>query len=278
MGSPWGIHEGKRWIIRGKPSGQPSPDVMGDVGPWPFLVSAMWRALADPSGTHAIPNAPKDAEPAERTIAYWAPLPELLRYSFGWRAADPNDFDDRRHLGLGLRRLREFIGEFADEPRVRLMHTVWAADDLGTFASWVLDDRAELAWLGDDRYLLDLEQAGQPVPSAAALALVRGGTDPLHLTGHWRSPLVFADELRDPGQFTFDASADPPTAVLVLDRYAGWATALELAGERLPASPTGRGWRVDVVVKPLGWLGTYRRSHQTGLWFSGRHALHVLGH
>lgn len=42
-------------------------------------------------------------------------------------------------------------------------------------------------------------------------------------------------------------------------------------------APGGRDrtWRVDVVVRPVGYLGTFRRSRTTGLWFSGRHRHHV---
>jgi hypothetical protein len=36
-------------------------------------------------------------------------------------------------------------------------------------------------------------------------------------------------------------------------------------------------WRVDVVCQPLGWLGTFRRSRRSGLWFTGRHRWHELG-
>ena len=35
--------------------------------------------------------------------------------------------------------------------------------------------------------------------------------------------------------------------------------------------------RMDEVVRPLGWLGTYRKSRVTGLWFRGWHRWHMLG-
>jgi hypothetical protein len=37
------------------------------------------------------------------------------------------------------------------------------------------------------------------------------------------------------------------------------------------------GWTVDVVVEPWGWLGTFRRSPVTGLWYQGRHGVHLAG-
>ncbi|MCO8275239.1 hypothetical protein M1L60_32120 [Actinoplanes sp. TRM 88003] len=64
-------------------------------------------------------------------------------------------------------------------------------------------------------------------------------------------------------------------AVLVCDSYDGWYRALSDCG--LTQTRQGASWRVDVVVKPLGWLGTYRLSRETGIWFSGQHRWHQLG-
>ena len=38
-----------------------------------------------------------------------------------------------------------------------------------------------------------------------------------------------------------------------------------------------RSWHVDVLCRPVGWLGTYRRSRQSGVWFSGPHRYHQVG-
>ena len=65
------------------------------------------------------------------------------------------------------------------------------------------------------------------------------------------------------------------SAVLLCDRYQGWHHALSTCG--LTQTGNGRSWPVEVVVKPLGWLGTYRLSRETGLWFSGMHRWHQLG-
>jgi hypothetical protein len=63
-------------------------------------------------------------------------------------------------------------------------------------------------------------------------------------------------------------------AVLLLDSMMGWYRALVSETRSLP-KPKGHSWRLEVVVKPVGWLGTYRRSAETGLWFTGRHYVHV---
>ena len=65
-------------------------------------------------------------------------------------------------------------------------------------------------------------------------------------------------------------------AVLLLDSMVGWYRALAAECKALP-EVKGVSWHVDVVVKPAGWLGTYRKSAVTGLWFAGRHHVHVQG-
>lgn len=42
--------------------------------------------------------------------------------------------------------------------------------------------------------------------------------------------------------------------------------------------PSGWSWRIDVICKQIGWLGTYRRSRVTGYWFAGKHSIHMAGH
>lgn len=63
----------------------------------------------------------------------------------------------------------------------------------------------------------------------------------------------------------------------MLDTYSGWYSALARLGATLPARFDGRSWRVDVVVRPIGWLGTYRQSRVTSRWFTGQHRWHELG-
>lgn len=65
-------------------------------------------------------------------------------------------------------------------------------------------------------------------------------------------------------------------AVLMLPYASGWYRQLLLHGRRLP-DLGARSWHVEVVVKPLGHLGTFRRSRDTGMWFQGRHITHMVG-
>jgi hypothetical protein len=61
-----------------------------------------------------------------------------------------------------------------------------------------------------------------------------------------------------------------------LDEAQAWYRQLLLHGRELPELGV-TSWRIDVVVKPLGSLGTFRRSSRTRLWFQGTHTVHMAG-
>jgi hypothetical protein len=105
-------------------------------------------------------------------------------------------------------------------------------------------------------------------PWAEALKLpgpVGGGWDPCHLSRHIDGPL---QPVRGNATLLRTGCAKHH-AVLLLDSMVGWYRALASECKALP-EVKGVSWHVDVVVKPAGWLGTYRKSAVTGLWFAGR--------
>ncbi|TFC71929.1 MULTISPECIES: hypothetical protein [unclassified Cryobacterium] len=71
-------------------------------------------------------------------------------------------------------------------------------------------------------------------------------------------------------------SAAARRAVFEISSLAGWHTRLTQLGEQLPQDKT-KSWHVDVYVQNVGYLGVYRRSWTTGLWFSGPHRYHEMG-
>jgi hypothetical protein len=99
-----------------------------------------------------------------------------------------------------------------------------------------------------------------------------GGTDPHHLSVHINGPL---QPVPTKPLLVRTGAADR-RAVLLLDSMIGWYRALCTETRSLPKL-AGHSWRVDVVVKPVGWLGTYRKSSESGLWFTGRHSVHMRG-
>ena len=268
-GSDWGYEPPTRWISRVDPPSRPDPRIMGGSGPWSLFVPAMWTAIADPTGTHPYPALPpKDSWPLG-AAAYWAPLTHLLLYSFGWRSINQTE-NDRVVMGRGLTELLDAeLNYLPQDTRLAFMTEVWGEDELRDFARWALSDGR----------MMDTE-GRRPAWITRAGTAFDGGTDALHLAGHWNAPLRTLNDstpLPVPAAWT-DAETDPPRAMLLIDEYAGWAAVLEQFGNSLKVPRSGRSWRIDVVVRRLGWLGQFRRSRDTGLWFAGGHLLHALAH
>jgi len=69
----------------------------------------------------------------------------------------------------------------------------------------------------------------------------------------------------------------PHPALSVAESVTGWYSALAELGNALPPRPGDGNWRVDIHVTPIGYLGEYRRSWMTGLWFAGPHRYHSSG-
>jgi hypothetical protein len=86
-----------------------------------------------------------------------------------------------------------------------------------------------------------------------------GGTDSLHLARHINSPL----ERQKGSVLLFHSDPSSRRAVLIVEEMAGWYANLASAGSSLPdiGSPS---WYVDVVCKPVGWLGTTDEAERPG--------------
>ncbi|MBZ0137646.1 MAG: hypothetical protein K8I27_14870 [Planctomycetes bacterium] len=65
-------------------------------------------------------------------------------------------------------------------------------------------------------------------------------------------------------------------AAVILDHLKGWYAALCEVGKALPDLGE-RSWHVELFVRNTGLIGTFRRSRETGLWFTGRHSIHMAG-
>ncbi|MFD1535295.1 hypothetical protein [Pseudonocardia aurantiaca] len=102
------------------------------------------------------------------------------------------------------------------------------------------------------------------------------GNDSMHLQMHVITPVAGTASHRFVAGLP-RLPSEPGRGVLLLDEYLGWYATLYRVGDALPPTPSGRSWQIDVVCRPLGWLGTYRKSRLSGRWFAGRHRWHELG-
>lgn len=253
---------------------------------WEWATSLPYRCLADSQRAMVMPAAPDERQGfTERNfnqrLAYYTCLQSFLTYSFGWT---------RHDKGLDWWRKRDFA-ELDD--RTALIRAVWYADDtLMGFFAWCTTVDPALAvrplkrWARDpDGRPLSLDEESK---TAVKRALSRppwtGGSDPMHLGGgdHGGAPsgssAFLGGAVAEPSQGRL-LGADPESrrAVFVADRVEGWYEMLCDEGSDLPELAQSRNWRVDVYVREIGFVGTYRRSRATGLWFAGRHELHFAG-
>lgn len=257
-------------------------ELRGDGGPWERHLKAAWRASIteardvplprDPSQGYA--TNPQSPDWHAKVIAYWAPMLQLLVFGLGWPRPD-----------IGLARWRE-RGYPDQHPILRTVLRWWGKDGVEDFLAWAQarDGFGNLAgWLGQTANV-PTRQSGFPLwPGLEELELARrtpewqaiwsGGSDPHHLLSHAMVAVEPRDEFLTNPQ-VLDAGSIHGTRVLMLDIYAGWYR--ELLGLRPLLTPTEPP-RIDVVIKPVGWLGTYTLSPETGLWYRGEHAVHLLG-
>lgn len=252
-------------------------DVYGEQLEWGFAIPWMFRALNSPLTREGMLSAPRGANQREHAtgLGYWTALLTLLTYSFGWARPD-----------RGLRWWYD-AGKPLDDPRLRMMAQVWDGDgQLDWFAAWLWTSQhpslsqqlGELTGYKDDGVVVDVDPRWVEATRADADAsgttapFGSGGYDLLHLSSHSSGPLQMP---RQTGML-LRTDASERRAVLLLDGMIGWYRALVEHGRTLPDLGE-RSWHVDVVVRPVGLLGTFRRSRTTGLWFSGPHSLHVRG-
>lgn len=240
---------------------------------WGVALPLTYQALQVPRSCAVMPVAPRPGDNPYVAIAYWTPLMHLLAYGLAW--ARPY---------RGLRRWYD-AGKPADGAILTLISDVWDADgQLDWFVAWMHGHDPDWTELfagiaapagapptspGEPEWLADAvaacEASGIPAP-------LDGGSDPLHLGYHWVGPL----DDHDCRATLVRSRPGERSAAFVAEEGLGWYRRLATLAGALPALP-GQSWHVDVVVRPLGHLGSYRRSRRTGLWFTGRHAVHTLG-
>lgn len=256
----------------------PRANLAGDDGfssgadPWQYAVPWVFRALADPMRGTVVPRAPRPGGPFAESLAYWTSLIALLRWSLGWARMD-----------RGLRWWYD-AGKPTSDPRLALVSQVWAADgQLDWLAAWLWSDASiDNQWLEsvtgyvDDRIPIGcdrswLENQARFARASGLATPIGGGYDPLHLSVHCDTPLE-----QPAVPVLLHASRSERRAVLVAESMSGWYRGLAELAVDLP-DIGDRSWKIDVFVKPVGFLGTYRRSRQTQLWFAGPHSVHVRG-
>jgi hypothetical protein len=243
---------------------------------WGFLIPRLHHALA--GATMEFPVLEKASSTALHPgarHAFWETAWYAARCLLGWRDA-----------GLGYRTWFQGELETKDEPLLTLLKEVWLPERrLDSVALWLWTRNPGK---GVTENLEAVGARSEPPPGGRAPADFLGqawwdayrrlpvasvqpfGSNELHL-GHSIAAVMGGR----PGLLV---SGDKATrrATLVLESARGWYLQLMKQGRQLPRL-VDQSWRVDVVVKPIGWMGTFRLSRVTGLWFTGKHSTHLWG-
>lgn len=249
--------------------------LVGDTDPWNRHLATAWRACAEP-GLGDYPDRPRRDDDGEWShfearIAFYAPLLHLLMFGLGW---------SRPATGLA-RWIKQ--GRPVDEPVLAVVDRWWGPE-VDSFVAWLAGAPHARGHLREALTGLPSPDEGRPSPELAAyddlraseewLATWGGGWDPMHLSGHFNAPLADSQSAARVSNVATDGSAIP-RAVIITPTYVGWYAALRAYPE--PTRRDGHDLRIDVVCPTLGWLGQYRRSAATGLWFRGTHETHMIG-
>jgi hypothetical protein len=262
-----------KWISGSHPDGtrEQLQHAMGEQLEWGHGIPWMYRALASPWTRERMLAAP--AANGDFAGPYWEALLHFMIYTLGWARPD-----------RGLKWWYD-AGKPTDDPHLRFLSDIWGKDgQLDWFAAWLwatvyIPPAAMLL-----TQLTGYQDDGRPVVADRAWVDLQvrqamssgiehpGQGDTLHLSGHFAAPL------QEPGgdALIFHGDVEQRRAVLLVDSMVGWYAALVRCAARLP-SLGDRSWKVDVVVRPVGLLGTYRLSRTSRLWFACRHRVHLPG-
>lgn len=245
---------------------------------------------------------------SEGHLGVWSAVLDLLKYSFGWRSpahgvarwVESDLPTDDPRLAL----IHHLLGS---QPRERAVNlTAFLFNQKSGWGLTVYGHQGLVALSEDGSMTPDFEipswvhreyttrgcgdQTEPPhVESPEYLPCQPGGSDNLHLSGHCWAPIIrtatrqgapvrgFNHGTEGRVLFHSDSDGGLGNATLIVDNYWGWYDTLNDLGATLKPLKSGRSWRVDVVCTPIAWLGTFRKSRMTGLWFTGPHSIHEWG-
>ncbi|WP_411734209.1 hypothetical protein [Paeniglutamicibacter sp.] len=247
------------------------------------------RAINNSTDISSIPANPTGAADLPHYIRYWFTLSAIVVGHLGWRhpavgiaAWINNGMQDDDAVMSGVKQLWGlYAASLLAEP---------SKNNLLEMASEVLQPQentstqarsyAQLDSPEEVRFRLLLQEKSESDVKWGAPNT--GGSDPLHLISHVVSMLgdfQSTHNLEQSGATLLHTAVDSHEArasLLIESRYP-WYSALTKWGDQIPRRHDGRSWRVDVTSKNYGYIGEFRRSSVTGLWFAGKHSSHMLG-
>jgi hypothetical protein len=242
---------------------------LGGQSRWSWGMPGVYQALAAPRSYCPVPARPRDDSPHEAFLGYWAPLHHLLIYRLGWSRPD-----------RGLRWWYD-SGKPTKDPTLAFLSEVWDRDrTLDRYLAWSLTRGVEFhtestpnypkgpgplsrdwgSWLTQNTQALD--------NSSNVDHQFHTEGDTFHLNRHLQSDLPSSDA-------TITVTKHRHAVMTTADAHSWYATLGALGRTLEPRNQ--QSWYVDVFVKPIGFMGTFRQSRSSGNWFSGQHRFHAPG-
>ncbi len=237
--------------------------------PWCRYLPDLHRSLADPA---ACTNFPRSFVGLghEDSCAWWETLRYLFRTLLGWR-----------NLPVGLIWWHKLGRPHLNAPLLRLVLERWdSRQELDFFAAREWESGGGTGF-GDDSTASPPGITFEPSPGwwqefrrrdpLPGHSPYGGGYNPLHL-GH-------SDGMCDhcpAGPLTGFHDVETRRAVLIVHGFGSWCRELRDFGVSLP-NLGNHSWHVEVFDRQIGYLGLFRRSRVTGLWFQGKHSIHIAG-
>lgn len=266
-----------RWDVSANLAGE-----LAENGPWAWHLKDAWHACSTDSPevrTHRQPKVGVEDWHA-KFIAYWTPMFHPLIFGLGWSRPD-----------IGLLRWRD-MGYPTVDPILGATLRWWGKGRLEDLLAWavttaVFKSQSETFTLLTGAHVPDEEE----IPDTPEWRRRReesdwkaawGEGEPFHLKAHALAPIApLYGEHGKPCQYLGRPDRGPvlyedPGAGLVLlfDTYFAWYRRLLETADKISVVAE---FPVDVIVKPIGWLGTYRFSGETGIWHRTEEWIHVLG-
>lgn len=244
----------------------------GDEFNWTALLPFAWKNIA----TKNIAIRPARSGDLHAQAAYWTAAVHLLGLGLGWTnigeglrtwrrysyRMDQHPILDYilRHYGENIFALERYFGA---KPRYEIFGTLSQMSDRSIKLSPEVDNIEGL-------YSMEMQEGYFESLSGSektlALALLNGGTDPLHLEPHVSGS--FALRKSDTGYSEVRKLSSTEFSI-EFKHYAGWAQEMNRRIEIEPAKGSGfsEDQKVHVFISGIGLLGTFIYHSGTGRWF-----------
>lgn len=216
---------------------------LGDQLAWSKYLPRAWRAVTGAHSGETFPSWINHEEPPRwptKAFGIFEAYLHLLHFRLGWTS-----------VGRGLLEW-DRMGRLPRDPVLEFMAQL-QGDGLDWFICWAAS-----------------HEGLNPSPDLCG-PFDMGGSDELHLSLHTYAPGISADSPNHKDEFAWPAAHRLTIGSLTSDDYVGWWNVLALASDEYWAGG------IDVVVKPIGWLGSYHRSRATGIPHATSEDVHELG-